>query len=175
MLEKNFQLYDYVGSKEVKDFVANYPISTRIESQQDIKEWINNSDRKTDYSEFVICTFIIDTKGYIRIADRHSEHIACSSGNPVLSAGEMFFVFNKNQYEVIEISNQSTGFCPEPKSWFWEALDRLSMKHLNKFTANFVFRRCTKCSLLNVIKDNLFVCAECNTKLPRIWKCQPTK
>ena len=75
--------------------------------------------------------------------------------------------------EIAEISNQSTGFCPEPESWFSvsQALDRIPLDHPGKFTINFIFRRCVKCGLLNLVKENLFFCADCNTELPRNWNC----
>ncbi len=77
------------------------------------------------------------------------------------------------QYEVIEVSNQSTGFCPEPKSWasVAQALDEISLKHPGEFTLSFTFRRCVQCNLLNVVKENLFNCAECNAELPQNWNC----
>ena len=62
----------YIGSKEIKDSVANYSIGTQIKSQQNIKDWINSSDRKIERSKFIICTFVIDIKGYLLIAERHS-------------------------------------------------------------------------------------------------------
>ncbi len=83
-------MYDYVGLKEIKDSVVNYPIGTRIKSQQDIKNWVN-----------------------------------------------------RGKYAIAR--------------------------------SGFIFRRCTKCSLLNVVKDNLFICAECHEQLPTIWNCKSTK
>ena len=167
------KLYNYVGSKEIKDSVDNYPAGTIIKSKQDIKNWLDNTESKIDKSKFIICTFVIDIEGYLRIADRHSEHVACSGGYPVLSAGEIFFVFNGNKYEIIEITNQSTGFCPEPESWLSvkQALDRIPLEHPGEFTTNFVFRRCNKCSLSNVVKENIFICANCHAELSQKWNC----
>ncbi|WP_144868514.1 hypothetical protein [Hyella patelloides] len=173
MIEKHTKLYNYAGSKEIKNAVANYPIGIQIQSKQDINNWIYSTNQGIDNSGFIICTFVIDLEGYLCIADRHSEHVACSGGNPVFSAGEIFFVPNKNEYEIAEISNQSTGFCPEPDSWFSvsQALDRIPLNHPGEFTMNFIFRRCVKCGLLNLVKENLFVCADCNTELPKNWNC----
>lgn len=173
MVEKQTKLYSYVGSKEIKNSVVNYPIGIRIRSKKDIEHWIDNSDQEFDNSGFIICTFVIDSEGYLRIADRHSEHVACSDGKPVQSAGEIFIIMNKNECEIVEISNQSTGFCPEPESWFSvnHALNKIGIDHPGEFTVNFIFRRCGKCNLLNVVKDNLFICADCNEKLPQNWNC----
>ena len=51
-----------------------------------------------------------------RLADRHSEHVACAGGGPVLSAGEMFFLLEDSRAAVVEVSNQSTGYWPETSS-----------------------------------------------------------
>ncbi len=61
-----------------------------------------------------IATFIITLNEELLVAPRRSEHVACASGGPVLSAGEITFDDN---LVVIEVTNQSTGFCPEPESW----------------------------------------------------------
>lgn len=167
------KLYKYVGSTDIKKSVSSYPIGTRIKSQEDIKTWINSTGQHIDNAGFIICTFVIDSEGYLRIADRHSEHVTCSGRNPVISAGEIFFVQNKNKYEIAEISNQSTGFCPEPESWLSvsQVLNLIPINHPGKFTVIFIFRRCIKCGLLNVVKEDLFFCADCNTILPKKWNC----
>lgn len=99
MNKKNIKLYDYVGSKEIRNAVKNYPIGVEITAKRDIKNWIHNANQEIDNSGLLVCTFVIDSEGYLRIADRHSEHVACSGGNPVLSAGEIFFILDKNSYE----------------------------------------------------------------------------
>jgi hypothetical protein len=74
-------------------------------------------------------TFVVDEQGSLLVADRRSEHVACSGGRPVLSAGEMFFSVSDVGIEVVGVSNQSTGFCPEPESWpaIAAALDRIDI------------------------------------------------
>src|SRR5690242_13194939 len=68
-----------------------------------------------------------DEGGCLRVEDRRSEHIACSGGRPVLAAGELFLKLTASGLEIVDVSNQSTGFCPEPASWpeVAKALDRL--------------------------------------------------
>lgn len=102
---------------------------------------------------------------------RHSEHIACAGGEPVLSAGEIFFIYSVSGWQVAEITNQSTGFCPEPKSWpqVAKALDAIGLRHPARFTIEFIFRRCPKCTQINLVKENLFFCAVCEANLPIIW------
>ncbi|MEL6928526.1 MAG: hypothetical protein AAFO95_07820 [Cyanobacteria bacterium J06600_6] len=173
MRKKHLKQYRYIGSPEIKDSVANYPIGTRITSQEDLKTWLDNNKES---SEYIVCTFIIDLEGYLRIANRHSEHVACSGGESVMSAGEIFFSLDRNQYQVVEISNQSTGFCPEPESWIWvsQALERIPLIHPGNFTNSFIFRRCIKCNLLNIVKNDSYICADCNAGLPLVWNCELT-
>jgi len=64
----------------------------------------------------LIVTFVIDQSGTLLVADRQSEHVACAGRQPVLSAGEMTFLVSGKVVEMAEVSNQSTGYCPEPES-----------------------------------------------------------
>lgn len=167
------KLYDYIGSDNIRLSVADCPVGVRIKSIDDLKNWLNHNMQKVDNWGLIAATFIVDSEGYICLADRHSEHVACAGGKPVLSAGEMFFSYEKNNLEVSEITNQSTGYCPEPKSWYQveKALEQIPLVHPGSFTTEFIFRRCTACHQLNIVKDDLFVCAVCNTNLPKIWNC----
>ncbi|BDA71358.1 hypothetical protein CAL7716_055240 [Calothrix sp. PCC 7716] len=58
-------------------------------------------------------TVIIDVDEQLWIADRHSEHVQCARGQRVLSAGEITFTLASSNVLVSEVSNQSTGYCPE--------------------------------------------------------------
>jgi hypothetical protein len=96
------KLYNYVGSEQIKLSVINFGVGTVIHSIADIKNWIDlTCDRKTIASNLVVATFTIDMYGQLRLADRHSEHIACAGNEPVLSAGEIFISWNKNYKENI--------------------------------------------------------------------------
>lgn len=89
----------------------------------------------------------------------------------MLSAGEMFFLVEGTRIQVAEVSNQSTGFCPEPESWpaVAAALDRIGIAHPGGFTAAVVFRRCERCGERNIVKDGWFVCGVCGADLPERW------
>ena len=89
--KKGARLYQYVGPERLRLAVAGCPIGTRIASPQDIENWIYNTDQAPNADGLVPATFVADLHGYLRVADRNSEHIACSGGMPVLSAGEIFF------------------------------------------------------------------------------------
>ena len=73
--------------------------------------------------------------------------------------------------EVVEVSNQSTGFCPEPESWpaVAAALDGLGIRHPGRFTQEVIFRRCPACGERNVVKDGWFACGACGADLPKDW------
>ena len=116
-------------------------------------------------------TFIIDLDENLWIADRHSEHVACAGGRDVLAAGELVFQFEKDQVEIIDVSNQSTGYCPEPECWdiVGPVLDRLQIDHPKHFSAAFTFRRCESCRAINIVKEGVFECAICGHALNEKW------
>ncbi len=103
-------LYKYVGADQIRQNTAHLPPGKRILSINDIDNWILETKQKLNNWGLIAATFVIDYEGYLRIADRHSEHIACAGGKSVRSAGEVFFQKGKNGLEVAEITNQSTGF-----------------------------------------------------------------
>ena len=160
-----------MGADQIRQNTAHLPLGKRILSINNIDSWIRETKQKPDSLGLIAATFVIDWNGYLRIADRHGEHIACAGGKSVLSAGEVFFQKSKNGLEVAEITNQSTGFCPEPESWqqVVKALDLIEIPHPSSFTINFIFRGCCACSQVNIVKDNLFICSVCAAKLPQTW------
>jgi hypothetical protein len=160
--------YKYVGSDDIRLKVAGFPSGKRINSVRDLENWLAQTKQKPNNWGIIAATFVIDEEGYLRIADRHSEHVACAGGKPVLSAGEIFFTYSDQEIEVAEISNQSTGFCPEPESWRQVALAlaQIPLSHPGKFTTEFIFRRCPACGQVNIVKERLFLCTVCGTELP---------
>lgn len=146
----------------------------RITSSSDLRAWIDQTGQNPGRDQTITVTFIIDTDGWLWIADRHSEHIACAAGRDVLSAGEMTFDDSQTEIFVSDVSNQSLGYCPEPDSWpaVDEALNRAGISHPPGFTAEFVFRLCTTCHTQNVVKDNWFECAVCGASLDQTWNFQ---
>ena len=113
----------------------------------------------------------MDTRGALWIADRRTEHIACSRGEEVQTAGELEFKVGQHAVEVVEASNQSTGFCPRVESWaaLERALDVAGLSHPEGWTRAFEFRRCARCEALNIVKDEWFVCATCDADLSAHW------
>jgi hypothetical protein len=83
----------------------------------------------------------------------------------------MFFAVTSGGVEVEEVSNLSTGFCPEPESWdaVEEALDRLGVLHPGRFTTEHIYRLCPQCGGRNLVKDEVFECLVCGSELPQGW------
>ncbi len=163
------KVYHYVGPEAIRSRAASAPGGTLISSQEDLRAWLGGQDVSWSVGQ-VAATFVIDQEGSLRLADRRSEHVACAAGGPVLSAGEMFFS-TSGKMMVEEVSNLSTGYCPEPESWdaVARALDGIGVDHPVRFTTEIVFRRCPECGQRNVVKDGWFACEVCGGGLPEVW------
>src|SRR5262249_4488508 len=144
------------------------PPGQRIASIRDLEDWFSRTRQTLNREGIIAVTFVVNEQGTLLVADRSSEHISCSGGRPVLSAGEMSFGVSASGLEVVDVSNQSTGFCPEAESWpaVAAALDRIGVPHPGRFTQEVVFRRCPACGQRNIVKDGWFVCGVCTADLP---------
>jgi len=160
--------YSYVGPPDICEAAKSSPPGVPIHAAADLAAWIESQVADAEGHAGIPATFVIATDGSLRLAPRRSEHVACASGGPVLSAGEITF---SPDGVVTEISNQSTGYCPEPESWphVAAALDRIPVTHPATFTTRVVFRLCPRCRERNVVKDGWFVCDLCGADLPKKW------
>jgi hypothetical protein len=165
------RLYRYVGPDEIRHRACGPGEVATIQTVSDLEAWLRETGPTPDPEGLVAVTFVIDRHGLLRVADRRSEHVACAAGAAILSAGELFFGAGPNGLQVAEVSNQSTGYCPEPESWpaVAAALDRLPIAHPGRFTREVVFRRCPTCGQRNIVKEGWFVCAVCGGDLPTAW------
>jgi hypothetical protein len=165
------QLYAYVGPKAIADRLSNAAAGTPIESVDDLLRWTRQARLASIGSYTITATFVIDESGILRVADRRSEHYACAGGKPVQSAGEMTFCISKGSAEVTCVTNQSTGYCPEPESWpsVREALERAKIAAPFDFLQKMIFRRCDCCGSINIVKDSTYICDVCSASLPRDW------
>ncbi|ARU55868.1 hypothetical protein OLMES_1794 [Oleiphilus messinensis] len=163
--------YIYVGSNELLDLVKKIPKGQVVFDGASVAKWINETDQELNADDEIIATFVVNTFGQLVIADRQSEHVVCAGGENVLSAGEITFHVGKNSVVVTEITNQSTGYCPDIVSWdaAEAALNLAGLKHPEGFTRKFVFRKCEKCGELNIVKEAWYVCVFCDTDLPGEW------
>jgi hypothetical protein len=160
--------YRYVGPAELKARVRPGGEGRRIRTPADLVRWLSARGPDERAEPF---TFVAGTDGLLRLAPRRSEHVSCAGGASVLSAGEMTFLHSAGQWSVTDVSNQSTGYCPDPSSWptVAAALDRAGITHPEGFTHEVVFRRCPGCEEVNIVREGDFVCVFCESALPHEW------
>ena len=165
--------YRYVGPAEIADATRNIARGIALRSPADVLEWVRQSRSEFDRTGRIIQTFVVTDDGSLLVADRRSEHVACAGGAPVLAAGEITFQRVGRSIEAEEVTNQSTGYCPEPASWtaMAEALARAGIRGPDCYTTEFVFRRCEHCGQINLVKEEIFQCAVCDRPLPSAWNC----
>ena len=161
--------YQYVGPQNLLTLVSGEvgPMNT-VEDLQDALKVISGTNFGRESSTV---TFVVGLDGLLRVADRHSEHVACAGGKPILSAGEMTFNWENGELFVENVTNQSTGYCPEPESWPYvqQAIKSIGLRCPDRFEPELIFRRCPKCDQTNLVKDSYFYCAVCNSELPEDW------
>lgn len=165
--------YTYVGPEEIRRSVASFPAGTAIASVRDIETWLAaNPDALGEGA-----TYVVDLQARLRLAPRRSEHVACAGGEEVLAAGEIRFRRAGTQLTVAEVSNQSTGYCPDTDCWgaVALALGRAGMTPPPGFTREVIFRRCTRCGERNLVKEGWFVCVFCDADLPAGWNVTPRR
>lgn len=167
------RIYQYVGPRHILEDTSTYPPGHPVSSQEDVRAWLRGGSAQVDADGWVTATFTVSLAHQFTIADRRSEHVACAGGGPVLAAGEVTFEVGEH-VEVVDISNQSTGFCPEPACWEATrvALERAHIAHPGDFTRAFTFRLCPACGQRNLVKEQWFECALCSADLPRAWNFQ---
>ena len=158
--------YPYVGPAAIRRAVEGAPAGACIRSQADLEAWLQQTPSALDEG----ATFTVSLDGLLHLAPRRSEHVACAAGKPVLSAGEMRFAWKKPQPAVVtEVTNQSTGYCPEPSSFedVAQALCTAGLPAPPTWSWACVFRRCPGCEQLNLVKNDDFTCEACWGALPR--------
>ncbi|MEV6840531.1 hypothetical protein AB0N17_39645 [Streptomyces sp. NPDC051133] len=160
--------YRYVGPIEVKAAVRPGSGGCRIGSAADFGRWVAEQSAVELAEPF---TFVVDVEGVLRLAPRRSEHVACAGGALVLSAGEIRFSREAGRWTVGDVSNHSTGYCPDVSSWseVARALDTVELGRPSGFTYEVVFRRCPGCQEHNIVREEDFVCVFCGSDLPEAW------
>jgi hypothetical protein len=167
------KLYRYVGPRRIADRVRPGSAGVPIRSPGDVLVWVRSTDQELS-GGCVIATFVVDAVGVLLIADRRSEHVACAGSQPVRSAGEITFAVGR-AVEVTAVSNQSTGYCPEPESWptVAAALTAAGLEPPAGLSLVCDFRRCVGCGNLTLVKGGVFECGVCGADLPAAYNCQP--
>ncbi|PWI08688.1 hypothetical protein DIZ27_21125 [Streptomyces sp. NWU339] len=164
--------YRYVGPVELKAAVLPGSGGCRISSAADFGSWVAERSAAELAEPF---TFVVGTDGVLRLAPRRSEHVACAGGAMVLSAGEIGFLREAGRWAVGDVSNHSTGYCPDVSSWsaVARALDDVELGRPSGFTHGVVFRRCPDCQEHNIVREEDFVCVFCGSELPEVWNVDP--
>ncbi|MEU3983477.1 hypothetical protein AB0F77_25900 [Streptomyces sp. NPDC026672] len=165
--------YRYVGPVELKTALRPGGGGCRIGSVADFGSWIAQRSAAELAEPF---TFVVGMDGVLRLAPRRSEHVACAGGDMVLSAGEISFLYEADQWIVSEVSNQSTGYCPDISSWseVARAVDGVGLGRPSGFTHEVVFRRCPDCRENNIVREDDFICVFCGGDLPATWNVDST-
>lgn len=160
--------YRYVGPCEIRDQVQPGGKGRAVTSHGDLAAWLAQQAEPDRREPF---TYIVDLAGTLLLAPQRSEHVACAGGDPVLSAGEITFALRHGRWAVSDISNQSTGYCPDVASWPYveAALQRAGLDHPTTFTHPIIFRRCPRCHERNLVKDDHYFCVVCDAPLPSAW------
>lgn len=153
-------LYRYIGPREIANRCGQTVREVPVTSATDVARWIRSIGELVREASEVTVTFVVNEEGTLLVADRHSEHVACAGGRPVRAAGEMCFALGADRAAVTRVSNQSTGYCPEPESWVEvaTALRSAGLDLPEGFEPRCEFRRCEKCSSINIVKSGVFEC-----------------
>ncbi|XXF78022.1 hypothetical protein P2318_33995 [Myxococcaceae bacterium GXIMD 01537] len=165
--------YPYVGPEAIRRAVAAAPAGTPILTPRDVATWLE----ATPDALVEGATYVVDLQGRLRLAPRRSEHVACAGGEDVLAAGEIRFQRGAPSPSVAELSNQSTGYCPDTACWaaIAGALTRAGLNPPAGFTHEVIFRRCVRCGEINLVKEGWFVCVFCEVDLPSAWNVSPRR
>ena len=161
------RIYRYVGPPSFREAaIRKSALGCAIEQPSDLQRWIERNWNDAEADNMLMATFTVSCMGKLYLAPRRSEHVACAGGQDVLSAGEIGF---SKAAQAVYVSNQSTGYCPEPESWpaVAAALVAVPIACPQDFTLKVIFRSCPACQSRNIVKDNWFACALCNATLPR--------
>jgi hypothetical protein len=161
------QRYWYLGPSELRYQVSS-ATGAPIASDTVLTAWLSEQNASERGEPF---TFTIDLNGRLRLAPRRSEHVACAGGADVLCAGEIRFEPSRGGWRVSDVSNHSTGYCPDLTSWpaVEAALDRAAIPHPGAFTSPVIFRACPACREINIVREDEYVCALCDGDLPSDW------
>lgn len=165
--------YRYVGPPHLLAAVSPTSAGHLVRTAEDVRSWaasVDAADLRDPH------THVVDINGVLRLAPRRSEHVACAGGGDVLSAGEITLARGSDGWAVTEVTNHSTGYCPDVASWpaVADALDHAGLPHPEQFTTVFVFRRCPGCGERNVVKDDDYSCGVCGDALPASWNVDAT-
>lgn len=159
--------YTYVGPRELEAQAGSAIPRLQPNTSAELSQWLKLQGLKPP----VTLTFVVTLEGHLRVSPRHAEHVACAEGRPVLAAGEIEFVQAAAHLRVASLTNQSTGYCPEPDCFRAVAasLRAIGIAAPECFSHDFIFRRCERCLSICIVKELDFSCPSCSAALPAEW------
>jgi hypothetical protein len=91
-----------------------------------------------------------------------------------IRAWEVWLEVRPDRVAIVSVTNQSTGYCPEPDCWpaVRDALAGAGLAPPRGFTYTFRYRRCPTCRGINILKDEMPECPSCGTELPAAWNLE---
>lgn len=158
--------YRYVGSAEIRK-QADAPIERfHPRSLRELHQWM--AHRSLRHATF---TYVVTLDSRLLLSARGTEHVALAQGANVRGAGELSLEIPRGLVQLTSVTNQSTGYCPEPSCWphVKAALEAVGIAPPNGFTHEFHFRRCTRCHTINLLKPEFPDCPVCGEQLPEQW------
>jgi hypothetical protein len=156
--------YGYVGSPTARERAREAPPGAIISDRASLARWLRaNADALLEGA-----TYVVDRRGSLRLAPRRSEHVACAGEPWVLAAGEV--EFGDGGASLARLSNQSSGFCPEPETLglVQEVFATLGLQSPGRFDPECHWRRC-ECGQVVLRKEGDDACPCCGTTLPTAW------
>lgn len=165
------RVYHYVGNRAWIPREGCFPKRTQITHACDVQRWMREHLHEADIEGCITSTFILDLHAQLYVSHRRTEHVACARCQPVLAAGEITFLEDDAVCSIERVTNQSTGYCPDPSSWkaLEPVLRAIGLSFPSYFTPAFDFRRCPKCLQLCMFKENEETCLVCDFPLPLSW------
>lgn len=172
-VDERVRRYRYVGPADLRATARPEGAGWPVRRTDDFAAWAAEQTSADLAEPF---TYVVDVAGVLRLAPRRSEHVACAGGGEVLGAGEIAFRETSGQWTAVEVSNLSTGYCPDIVSWpsVARALDRAGLGRPPAFTYAVVFRRCAGCGERGIVREDDFVCVFCGSVLPGEWNVDPS-
>ena len=160
----SFPVFQYVGPRRLYSLASQTPKGKLLSGFNALREWI----RKTNEPEEIWATYVVSLDCNVLIAERQYEHVTCAGRQDVLGAGEVLLSADA---EIMEISNYSTGYCPDVTSIHatQRAFARCCSTQFSGFSYAAEFRKCSDCGARNVVRDSWFFCAVCDSPLNSRW------
>ncbi|MFI7415022.1 hypothetical protein ACIBU0_40945 [Streptomyces sp. NPDC049627] len=92
--------YGYAGPDELSTVVRPEAEGRVVRSSADLGAWPAECAAAERDEPF---TYVVGTEGWLRLAARRSEHVACAAGGDVLGAGKMAFECGPGGWSAVEI------------------------------------------------------------------------